>query len=331
MRKFLATHQYLIIWLSGLVIIGALAVLVLQLNSSFLPTLTSLSQPLPTPPPAPSVQLTIQTNGSQKSLVVAWSNLPSGTTVLDIFRGKGADTSTWTLWKTILINFNDLNGEANFNLNASDLGYEYYVQALGGGSGGNSGGPILWSSGPGDPGTSSSTQGSGGGSGDGGNNGGNNGGNGGGQSGGGQNGNGSSTGGQSGNGSSTNGSSTGSGGGTGGSNSGTSGNPYYDPQIQITGYGTGNGDFWAQHLDQSIELGWQNLPANTTDIVFYRSSNQDGPWSQFLEQENPGSTGSYSLQIVDGTLNDPYYYEMIASQGTTSSATYGPIYLPPEQ
>ena len=292
MRSFLSKHQYLVIWISGLVIIGALTVLVIQLNGSFLPTISSLSQPIPAPPagmpapiPAPSVTLTIQKIGKQNSLMIQWQNLPNGTTKLYIFRGKGTSTSTWALWKTLTLGQGQLtDGNTQFNLAPGDLGYEYYVQAVSGGGGGqnSTSSEVLWESGAGVPGPSDNGNGGG---------------------------NGNS--------------------GGGGNGSGTSGNPYYNPQIQVTGYGTANGDFWAQHVNQSIEIGWQNLPPDTDTIIVTRSQSENGPWNQILAQQNPSLSGSYSLQLVDGTLNEPYYYEMIAQDGTTILGTYGPVYLPP--
>jgi hypothetical protein len=82
-------------------------------------------------------------------------------------------------------------------------------------------------------------------------------------------------------------------------------------------------------VNQSIEIGWQNLPPGVDTIVVARSQDEDGPWGQILEQENPSASGTYSLDLVDGTLGDPYYYEMTALTGTTTIGTYGPIYLPP--
>ena len=344
MRAFLARHQYLIIWISGLLIIGALTILVIQLNGVSLPNALSLNQPSPnaTPlapalPPTPSISLTIQKSRSSSTLMLRWQNLPDGTTELLIFRGKANSTSSWKLWKTVVLGQDQFsNGTASFKLNPGDAGYEYFVQASSGGGGvnGNASSTILWESSPTVPttggdsgGGNGGTNGSGGGTGGGGN---------------GDNGNGSEGGGNSsttqgsggGNSSSSNGgngSSTGigTGGGTGGGNSSGTGDPYYNPQIQITGYGTANGSFWVQHVNQSIEIGWQDLPTSTTAITVTRSQDKNGPWNQILSQQNPSPSGSYSLQLVDGTLGDPYYYEMTAFTGTTTIGVYGPAYLPP--
>jgi hypothetical protein len=98
--------------------------------------------------------------------------------------------------------------------------------------------------------------------------------------------------------------------------------------VQIEGYSPAqSNNFWVQHVDQKIQIGWQNLPPDTTSIVILRSANQDGPWVEVLSQENPGVNGAYSIQVVDDTLGSPYYYEMNAVVGSTTVATYGPIYL----
>lgn len=327
MGAFFSKHQYLIIWISALIIIGAIAILIIQLNGYFLPTATSLHQPTPAPsvsapslPPAPSVTLTIQ----GKNLLVQWQNLPGGTTALNIFRSK-KNTNDWELWKTIQLNVDQLlDGSQLLNLGLNGSDYSYYFQAVGGNSDDNSTSTenILWTSSSTDPGNGTSTNQNGGGGGNGGAGNGNNGG-------GGSNGNSSSSGqGQGGNNGNGGGGSNGNSSGTGGG-SGPGGNAYYNPQIQVTGYGADNGNFWVQHASQSIEIGWQDLPSSTDSITVTRSQNQNGPWDQILQEQNPGTTGSYSLELVDGTVDEPYYYEMNVYQGTTLLATYGPDYLAP--
>jgi hypothetical protein len=107
------------------------------------------------------------------------------------------------------------------------------------------------------------------------------------------------------------------------------GTPFYNPQVQIEGYGPAQtNNFWVQHVDQKIQIGWQNLPPTADSIVILRSQNQDGPWAVVLSQQNPGVNGAYSIQVVDDTLGVPYFYEMNAVQGSTTIATYGPVYLP---
>lgn len=347
MKEFLAHHSYLIIWILALVIIGSAAVFIFQLNGI---TTGSIQNPSPlirsiptgpaTPsapaiPPTPSITLTIVKSAAGNSLYVQWQNLPGNTTAINIFRGKTNSTSSWELWKTLNISAGGgENGNASIDLGSSlENGYSFYVEAVtngaGGGENGNGNGSstVLWvsssttpiiatstppetppsngnnppadnppaspsstpsSTSPTEPSSPSSTN-----------------------PGGGNNGNGG-------------------GGGTGGGGSGNNppqGNPYYNPQVQITGYGTAPGDFWVQHVNQSIEIGWQNLPAQVTSIVVARSQSSDGPWNTIISQQNPGTSGSYSLQLVDNTIGDPYYYEMTAFNGTTTIATYGPAYL----
>jgi hypothetical protein len=315
MRAFLAKHQYLVVWILGLIIVGSLAVLVLKLNGSFLPTGVALPQPgggpaVPTPTPAPSVALTLGTSGKTNTLTITWQNLPGGTTALDIFRGKGNNTSTYTLWQTLAVSSG--NGSANFTLGAADQGYNYYVQAEGGGGSGGENSTstqVLWSSDPTTPSTPtptpaatpastptpagatptpSPTPGN------------------------------------------NNQSPTPSPTGTpGNSNTTTTTYTYYNPQVQGIGYGTANGSFWVEHVSQSIEIGWQDLPANANTIIISRSQSDSGPWNQMLAEQNPAENGSSSITLVDGTLDEPYYYEMTALDGSTTLGTYGPIYLPP--
>ena len=123
-------------------------------------------------------------------------------------------------------------------------------------------------------------------------------------------------------------SSSSSGAGANNTPSSTQGDAYYNPEVQITGYGTAPGSFWVEHVNQSIEIGWQNIPANVNTILVARSASSTGPWGT-ITQQNPGENGSYSLQLVDNSLNEPYYYLMTAFNGSTTVATYGPVYLIP--
>jgi len=318
---FLAKHQYVVIFIVGLIIIGAAAILIVQLNGVYLSNgngNSSAAPAIPAAPAAPSVSLVIQKSGKTNTLVVNWANLPDGTTELNIFRAKNSSsTPQWALWKTVQVGNAD-TGSAEFNLTNSDLGYQYYVQATGKNPTGDGGGPatnVLWTSSSTTPMTTTSTVPTTG----------NNNGNGGGQNNNTSSTNTTTTTSNNGN-NGTSGNSTTT--GTGGNGNAPTGNAYYNPQVQITGYGTTLGSFWVEHVNQSIEVGWQNLPTSTDELIFYRSTTQDGPWNQFLKQKNPGSTGSYSLQIVDGTLGDPYYYQMVAYANGVTVGTYGPIYLP---
>lgn len=281
----------------------------------------------PVPPQAPSISLTIQKSAKGSSLFIEWQNLPGDTTGLNIYRSKTGSTD-WSLWKSIAIAYGQLaSGNATINAGKDSLaGYSFYVEAISGGGGSSNGtstSTVLWTSPvtepivttstpPVTPNTSPPTQ---------------------------NNPNVSSTNPQTPTASSTQSSSTNPSPPSPASSSSTpssppppSGIPYYNPKIQISGYGsTSSENFWVQHVDQKIEIGWQNLPQDTTSAIVYRSSNQSGPWSGILSQQNPGVNGSYSIQIVDDTLSSPYYYEMSVFNGAQKIATYGPVYLPPAQ
>ena len=149
MRDFLSRHSYIIIWILSLLIIGSAAILIFELNA-IVPTTGSISvvvkspRPRPQPPatpPAPVVTASIEKTKTGNSFIVQWANLPDGTVALEIFRGKtGTDPSTWSLWKTISISSNELaNGSAEFNLgSATEAGYSFFEEAVGGGGSGNS-------------------------------------------------------------------------------------------------------------------------------------------------------------------------------------------------
>ena len=318
MGDFLRRHSYIVVWISALIITGAIAILILQLNSIVLTPPAPPSVPLPanqtqpspeTPqasaiPPAPMVSLTIEKSPTGNSFVVQWQNLPDGTVALNIYRGKtGTDQSTWALWKTLSLSGKDLSsGSASINIGKADgSGYSFYTEAIQGGGPSNGTSTPAWISppiipivttstplqSPSNP-TPSSTPPTP---------------------------------------SSTNQNTPPSPTSTPQNNSSTpTGTPYYNPQIQISAYGSGqSGNFWVQPLDQKIQIGWQDIPAQATSIVVVRSTNQNGPWSQLLSQQNPGTSGS--IQVVDNTVGQPNYYEMNAIAGTSTIATYGPVYL----
>jgi hypothetical protein len=247
-------------------------------------------------------------------IFVEWTNLPGGATALEVFRSlKGKDQ--WTLWKTIPLTGENLtSGSYSFDIGKADYSnYDFYSEAVGiGGNGGTvNTTSTLWTSNPTEPVVTTPT----------------------------------STTPVSGNNpppnnnptstpTSTNNQPPTSPGNTTTTPTSTppapSGTPYYNPQVQITNYGQSpTANFWVQHLDQTIQIGWQNLPSITTSIVISRSATSTGPWAPLLTQTNPGENGSYSLQVVDQTVDEPYYYLMEADAGSTTVATYGPVYLPP--
>ena len=103
---------------------------------------------------------------------------------------------------------------------------------------------------------------------------------------------------------------------------------YYTPDGQIAGYFVPQLDpFYVTHVNQNIEISWQNLPPPTTSIVVYRSSGQSGPWKELLRQVNPSTSTRDFVRLVDYTLSDSYYYRMDALGGTAIIAAYEPIFL----
>jgi len=106
---------------------------------------------------------------------------------------------------------------------------------------------------------------------------------------------------------------------------------YYTPQGSISGTAseTATENFWVQHVDQKIQIGWQNLPLDTNRIVISRSASDDGPWVAVLTQNNPVVDMPYSIQIVDDTLGSAYYYKMDGHETNGTTNTYGPVLLGP--
>ncbi|MDO8574208.1 MAG: hypothetical protein Q7R86_01115, partial [bacterium] len=102
---------------------------------------------------------------------------------------------------------------------------------------------------------------------------------------------------------------------------------YYTPDGQVVSTSTIDlGNFWVQHVDKRIEIGWKNLPDGTDKIVVDRSRTETGGYNQFLEIKNP--LGSDSIRLVDNTIHENYYYKMSALDGTLILETYGPMFLP---
>jgi hypothetical protein len=324
MESFFSKYSFLIIWIVVIAVVGVLFIWIVQPSLHPAPPATlqhpstgangsSVGQP-----PSPTISIVIQSSTTGRSLFINWQNLPAGTTELNIFRGFQNSTSGWSLWKTLSLDPGQLgNGSSLINLGPGDNGYSYYIEAVNNSGNnsstiGNGNSPmVLWTSGvtdpvvvtstipvaPYTPPPSNSPQPS-----------------------------------------STNQSPSNS--TTSNSQNGSSSNPtptppptpngtpYYSPNQQNTEYGSAQTqNFWVQHVDNKIQIGWQNLPPTTTDLVILRSENQGGPWSVVLTQENPGVNGSYSIQVVDDTLGVPYFYEMNAAEGSTTIATYGPVYL----
>jgi hypothetical protein len=337
MKDFFARHSYLVVWVLALVIFGSLAYAILQLNF-YVPTPnaapsggssgTAAVQSPAIPPP--SVNFFIQKAASGNSFVVQWENLPNGTVALNILRSTTGQDN-WTLWKTVTITPDELDsGNADLAIGtATEAGYSFEVEAVSGNasttgvgnSSSTSGQTVLWTSSSTIPVVTTSTPPE--------------------QNPPSQNPPGqnpppqstpSSTSSSTNPSTSSNPSSSSSSSENNSSTSQTpSGIPYYNPQVQITAYGNAPGSFWVSHVNQSIEIGWQNIPEGVDTITVARSASSTGPWSTIIIQNNPGTSGSYSLQIVDDTIDEPYYYQMTALDGTTTIATYGPAYLDPSE
>ncbi len=103
---------------------------------------------------------------------------------------------------------------------------------------------------------------------------------------------------------------------------------YYTPDGKIAGYYTPQTNpFWVLHVNQSIEIGWQNLPPPTNVLIVYRSASQTGPWDELLNQKNPSTSTPDFVRLIDYTISDSYYYRMDALSGTNIIAAYEPIFL----
>ncbi len=343
MMDFLHRHSYVVIWILSLVIIGSLAVVILQLNQigpAESPAAAgnagggSAASPQNT---EPAISLSVQLAKRGNSFVVVWHNLPDGTAALDIYRGKtGTDRKTWELWRQVIVAPGSRsNGSASFNIGTTtEAGYSFYAAALGAngapvangtsgqGAGTNPPGPtVLWTSdsttapvtsptatntsfapAPSSTAAASTTT------------------------------------------TTTSTSTTISSQQTASSSttvapatststtstaqSSPTGIPYYNPRIQITAYGTPPGTFTVTRLNQSIQISWQNIPTGVDTITVSRASSTAGPWSEILIEHNPGTSGSYTLGLIDSAVNEANYYEMTALENSTTVATYGPDYLP---
>ena len=105
---------------------------------------------------------------------------------------------------------------------------------------------------------------------------------------------------------------------------------YYNPQ----GGGTTSTNpihtenFWVEHVNQRIEIGWQNMPSGTDKIVVSRSVASGGPWSKLFEQQGPFENKPYVIRLLDETINSPRYYKLEALSSGTTLQTFGPLLLP---
>lgn len=341
------SRSFIAFMISAFIIVGGLFFFTLYQGSN-LGSLTANVPPAnsgpPPAPPAPSVTLTIQTSTKNATLTITWANLPPDTIALDLYRTLKKKIS-WELWHEIPITTSTLaGGSATFSFGKKEIpaNYSFYIQAVSaandheaGGGTNNKGEGILWTSAILDATTAKNSSGGGGSSGV-------------------QNNGGSNNPTNTGGGTPTNPTSTTNTPSTTNSTSSTnnpnnpqnntssnptnngtppptpSGTPYYTPEIKLSGYGQPpGGSFWVQHVDEKIQIGWQNLPPPTTEVEVMRSAGDTGPWSPVLVQQNPITQGPYSIQLVDNTVSQGYYYELNDYSGSSTIGTYGPIYLSP--
>lgn len=301
-----------VLW--GVVLPGAIALLGI-FYFSYNPGGTVVIQsniPLP-----PNAKISIQII-SDKVVLISWEGIPQNTDHVNIYRAK-LDSDQWFLWKTIKITSQNGSEEISLDGGESAGDYKYYTQGVGadekpvwtspptrgippGGSGGPEGTETSTSTASAPPGTPtpSATP--------------------------------SST-------PSTPPPPPAATSTPSPAPSPTPGTPppppdnfeyYYTPQLTISGTSTAQtSNFWVRHVQQSIEVGWQNLPTSTTKAVVSRSKNQAGPWSELLKQLSPVKTSYYIIQIVDNTLHEEYYYRLEVFAGTQKISTYGPLPLEP--
>ena len=87
-------------------------------------------------------------------------------------------------------------------------------------------------------------------------------------------------------------------------------------------------NFWVDHVNQKIEIGWQNMPSGTDKIIVSRSATSTGPWTKLFEQQGPFENKPYVIRLLDETINSPQYYKLEAfSSSNAILQTFGPLLL----
>lgn len=113
----------------------------------------------------------------------------------------------------------------------------------------------------------------------------------------------------------------------------TTGQPYtsyYSPNGQLSGTSSIpliTDPFWARHFGNAIEIGWQNLPADTTSVWISRSASISGPWEQLLHHDNVAGIPSGSLRFIDSSIHEDHYYLLEGVKPNNATTTLGPILL----
>lgn len=88
--------------------------------------------------------------------------------------------------------------------------------------------------------------------------------------------------------------------------------------------------FWVEHVNQRIEIGWQNLASSTAKASVSRSANSTGPWTKILEQQGPPITNPYVIQILDEAIDQSFYYRLETRNSSNAVIeTFGPVLLGP--
>lgn len=104
---------------------------------------------------------------------------------------------------------------------------------------------------------------------------------------------------------------------------------YYTPSGQVAGTSSmPTTTFWVQHVNQKIEIGWQNIPSSTTKLVILRSKTENSGYEQLFIQQDPITAGNDFIRLEDNTVRDSYYYKMEARTNTSLIQSYGPTFLP---
>lgn len=102
---------------------------------------------------------------------------------------------------------------------------------------------------------------------------------------------------------------------------------YYTPSGEISGTSTPQtASFWVGHVNKKIEIGWQNLPEDTTKIKVWRSESENSDYELLLTQQDPKINSDY-IRLDDHTISTDHYYKMELYAGTSLTQTYGPLLL----
>lgn len=104
---------------------------------------------------------------------------------------------------------------------------------------------------------------------------------------------------------------------------------YYTPSGQVAGTSSiPTITFWVQHVNEKIEIGWQNIPSSTTKLIISRSKTETSGYEQLFIQQDPITAGNDFIRLEDNTIHVSYYYKMEARTNTSLINTYGPTFLP---